>query len=181
MVIELATVLALAARPDCGASHGIEASRLAAIAQQESGRDPLAIGINGPGGGDLHPKTVAEAVATVRRLLAAGKSVDLGLMQINAANLAMHKLTVESAFDACASLRAGAEHLAADLERAQRMYNCGRPDCGVAYAEKIRRIQSQMTGQARASAPADSAPLPNPYAAPIIAYQRFPQLETLVR
>jgi type IV secretion system protein VirB1 len=107
-------VLAMAALPECGARHGVAPERLVAVATVESSRDPLAIGVNGPNPVTLHPATKEEAVARARALLAQGRSIDLGLLQINNVNLALLGLTVETAFDACQNLRAGAEHLAAD-------------------------------------------------------------------
>lgn len=137
-----AAVFALLARPECGAGL-LPPERVVAVVKVESGGDPFAIGVNGAGGGDLHPATKEEAVAKAQALLAQGRSIDLGLMQINNANLALHGLTVETAFDACASLRAGAEHLAADFAAAWRAahsrYNTGDLQRGIdnGYAGQI--------------------------------------------
>ena len=117
----------------------------------------------------LHPATKDEAVATARALLAQGKSIDLGLTQINSANLAHDGLTVETAFDACASLRAGAAHLAADFEAAWRAahsrYNTGDLQRGIAngYVHKVelaaRRVVAALDVGA-APAATDSQPAP---------------------
>ena len=88
---------------------------LAAIAATESRFDPLAIYDN-----TTHsawwPKRQTAAVALAHRLIGAGDSVDLGLMQINSANLAALHLTVQDAFDPCANLHAGAALLVKDYD-----------------------------------------------------------------
>ena len=153
-----ALVLAMASQPACGAGSGVPPERLLAVAQVEADLDPLTIGINGPGGGDVHPATVADAVETATRLIAAGRSIDLGLMQINNSNLASHGLTVETAFDACANLRAGAEHLAADFAAAWRAahsrYNTGDLQRGIAngYVARIERVLAATAPPAPAPA-----------------------------
>jgi type IV secretion system protein VirB1 len=149
--ITLAAFMAIAARPECGADQGVPAVKLAATAQQESGFDPLAVNVNGAGGGTRRFATAAEAIGFSSSSIAQGKSIDLGLMQINNANLARHHLTIETAFDACQNLRAGAEHLADDLraaswELARRRYNCGGFECGAAYARGVVIAERVISG-----------------------------------
>ena len=88
---------------------------LAAVADAESHFNTLAI----------HDNTTRQnvtaldtrgAVAIATTLIAAGHSVDLGLMQIDSANLARLGLTVATAFDACSSVRAAGELLAQDYQ-----------------------------------------------------------------
>jgi type IV secretion system protein VirB1 len=88
-------------------------STLAAIARTESRFNPLSLHDNTLGV-SAAPNTVAEATSIAERWMAAGHSIDLGLMQINSANLGALGLTPEAAFDACRSLAAGAMILAAD-------------------------------------------------------------------
>jgi type IV secretion system protein VirB1 len=88
-------------------------STLAAVASVESGLDPLAIGVNGARRQQVHPGSLDEAVATAHRLLATGRNIDLGLAQINSANLARLGLSVERAFDPCANLEASGRVLQA--------------------------------------------------------------------
>jgi type IV secretion system protein VirB1 len=160
-----ATVLTLTAQPECGGRYNIPGDRIVAVATIESSRDPLAIGVNGDRPVTLHPPTIEAAVAMARTLLAQRRSIDLGLMQINSANLAQHGLTIETAFDACHSLRAGAAHLAADFEAAWRAahsrYNTGDLQRGISngYAAKIERALS-------ASASSSVSPARHPGAAP---------------
>jgi type IV secretion system protein VirB1 len=149
-------------------------STLAAVAKVESGFDPLAIGVNGPSGRQLHPATRAEAAATARRLIASGFSVDLGLAQINSANLGRLGLSIEHAFDACANLEASGRVLQAAYVRtltrsngpgvatlqALSIYNTGRPDRGFAngYVAKVAAAATGMADPPTAPRPPRTAP-----------------------
>jgi type IV secretion system protein VirB1 len=147
---------------------------MAAVVMVESDGDPLTIGVNGDHPTTLHPATKDAAVATARALLTQGRSIDLGLTQINGANLAHDGLTVETAFDACASLRAGVAHLAADFEAAWRAahsrYNTGDLQRGIANGYALRISAAMRTAMAAgravpmASEPAEAAR--NPFARP---------------
>ena len=89
---------------------------LAAVASTESGFNTLAIHDNTTRQ-SMRPSDVRSAIAVARRLIADGHSVDLGLMQIDSANLPRLGLTVPTAFDACASVRAGGKLLAQDYKQ----------------------------------------------------------------
>jgi type IV secretion system protein VirB1 len=109
---------------------------------------------------------VAEATAWIGR----GDSVDLGLMQVNSANLVSLGMTVGEAFDACASLAAGAAILRAAYGGGQSpaeqqvallialsRYNTGSPFKGIlnGYARKvIRNARSQPGSEAKVTAQA---------------------------
>ncbi len=166
--LSLAAVLALATNPRCGAATpGSEfAPRLAAIATYESGRDPLIVNVNGPGGGPRRFDTAAGATAFAHALDAAGRDYDAGLMQVNRRQFARDGLTVETAFDACRSMAAGAAHYAADLRAvwtlAHRHYNCGGTDCGIKYAAGVEQVLTRI----EAEQPAASVPPSSPAAAP---------------
>ena len=165
--LAVAAVMGLAALPECGAGQGVPPERMAAVVMVESDGDPLAIGVNGDHPTTLHPATKDAAVATARALLAQGRSIDLGLTQINSANLLHDGLTVETALDACASLRAGAAHLAADFEAAWRAahsrYNTGDLQRGIAngYALRVSAAMRMVTATSRgvpvSSQPAEAA------------------------
>jgi len=86
---------------------------LAALADIESRFNTLAINDNTTHK-VLWPKRPAEAIAWARQAIAAGHSIDLGLMQINSGNLASLHLSIPEAFDPCMNLRAGAVLLASD-------------------------------------------------------------------
>ncbi len=98
------------------------------------------------------PRSVAEAVSQARHWIAAGDSVDLGLMQINAANLPALGLALPAALDPCRSLSGAAAILRAAYARgasvadsqaalliALSRYNTGRPLAGLlnGYVGKV--------------------------------------------
>ena len=151
----LAAILSLASDPRCGAAPvGSEfASRLAAIAIHESGGDPLVIGVNtdatrGLPASIIRSATVKEAAEQARALMVQGRSIDLGLMQVNSAQLARHGLSIEAALDACRSMAAGADHFAADVDAvwnlAHRRYNTGSVDRGAAYAAQVEQVLARV-------------------------------------
>ena len=175
----IAAILALATDPRCGAAPaGSEfQSRLAAIALHESGGDALIIGVNadrvrGLPAAAIHSATPQEAAARATALLTQGRSIDLGLMQVNSTQLAHHNLTVEAAFDACKNMAAGADHYADDVRAvwtlAHRRYNTGSTERGAAYAagveQVLNRVRVQQTGLP--ASPAQSSLVPQQPPAP---------------
>lgn len=80
---------------------------LVAMERAESGFDPLAIYDNTTHVG-WRPRSRRKALWLAENLIAAGHRLDLGLMQIDSANLAGLHLTLSQAFDPCASLRVAA-------------------------------------------------------------------------
>lgn len=95
-------------------------STLAAIVRTESGFKPLAIGVNGGARLARQPSGIEEAVATAKWLIANGYNIDLGLGQINSANLSKTGLSVEAAFDPCRNLAAAAAILQWNYKSASR-------------------------------------------------------------
>lgn len=91
---------------------------LAAIAKTESGFQPLATFDNTARRSRIY-RSLDEAVPSVESLVAVGHSVDIGLMQINSANLKKLRMTVRNAFDPCHSIAGGASILAENFVRAQ--------------------------------------------------------------
>jgi type IV secretion system protein VirB1 len=146
MIFTAAAVLALVTGPACG-NVPVDSDlvpHLVATAITESGGDSYAIGVNAdPARGLLAARetatTAGEAIEKAAALLAQGRRIDLGLLQISDRQLARHHLTLATAFDECANVRAGAEHLADDYAwtLAHRRYNCGGINCGVAYAQTV--------------------------------------------
>lgn len=94
---------------------------MAALVKTESSFNPLAIGVN-TGKLKRPPKSLGEAVATARELLRSGHNIDLGLGQINSANLKRTGLTVETAFNPCLNLRASSTILSENYSAAQKKY-----------------------------------------------------------
>lgn len=149
MPLALATVLALAQA--CAPS--VAPATLASIARVESGFNPLLIGVNTPQHERLTPASTEEAISTAGRLIAKGDSVDLGLAQINAKNLAWLGLSVADTFDPCRNLAGAAQVLRASYDRAApaigaeqaalrtalSYYNTGDPERGFrnGYVAKV--------------------------------------------
>jgi type IV secretion system protein VirB1 len=79
---------------------------IAALVTHESRGNPFAIGINGALSLTRQPENTQEAVQVAKKLLAMGVSIDLGLAQINSANLPRLGLSVEQAFEPCLNLKA---------------------------------------------------------------------------
>jgi len=123
---------------------------MSAIVQVESGGDPLAIGDNTTTQ-SYHPRDRATAEALARELITAGHSVDLGIAQINQANLGRLGLNLSTVFDPCANLGAASVILAQDYAIAKRrfgpgqvalrhalgMYNAGSLDAGAGYVRRV--------------------------------------------
>jgi len=105
----------------------IAPSTMRAIIKVESGGDPWAIGNN-----TLHkkvkpsPKTKDEAVTTAKYYLSLGHSLDLGLAQINSANLGKLGLSVDDVFDPCTNLTASSNILKGFYTQAKSKYGHGR-------------------------------------------------------
>lgn len=107
MILEIATVVALARQ--CAPSVAVET--LVSVAHAESHFDPYAIGVNAKGVRSPQPVDRTSAVGAARSLIAQGYNIDLGLGQINSANLQWLGLSVEDAFDPCRNLAASARVL----------------------------------------------------------------------
>ena len=87
----------------------------------ESGGDDLAINVNrGP---RVRAGSIAEGAALVRRYMAQGYTVDVGLAQINSANFARLGVTVEQVFDPCTNLRLASSLLQEGYGLASRHYS----------------------------------------------------------
>jgi type IV secretion system protein VirB1 len=155
MAMSLLAVMALANQ----CAPAVAPKTLAAVVRVESGFDPLAIGVNGSTPRRLRPKSPPEAVATATRLLAQGANIDLGLGQINSANLGWLGLSVADAFDPCRNLAAAARVLQAGyntdggagdeqaaLRRSLSRYNTGDAQRGFnnGYVAKVVRAAAQI-------------------------------------
>jgi type IV secretion system protein VirB1 len=139
-VLALATVLQLAATPDCTAL-GMPPANVAAVARQESGFHPYAIR-DETTDRSHYPATREDAEALAARLTAQGHLLGVGLMQLTPP--ANFGLSIAEAFDPCKNMKAGAELLAANyklewqaLMRALSRYNSGSPTHAEAYAKRV--------------------------------------------
>src|SRR5579859_4550050 len=160
--LEFETFMDLARR--CGPT--VAPSTLAAVAKTESGFETLAVLNNKTGTSHVY-RSVDEAVAAVEPLVARGVSVDLGLMQINSANLKRLGLTVRDALDPCKSIAGGAEILTKNylssqnapteqvaLRDAISQYNTGNRTGGYrnGYVRKVENAASGLPGAQKGEA-----------------------------
>jgi len=97
-----------------------------AIVSHESRRNPFAIGINGGARLSRQPVSKAEAIDVATRLLKMSVSIDLGLAQINSANLPRFGISLEQAFDSCFNLRAAEKVLRGCYDPAASRYGAGQ-------------------------------------------------------
>jgi len=97
---------------------------ISAIVRTESAGNPWAIGINRaqPPASFQKPASKTEAVQQAKSLIQQGYNIDIGLGQINSANLSWLGLTVEQAFDPCTNLSAAARILTDNYTRANKQY-----------------------------------------------------------
>ena len=106
---------------------------LRAIVRVESGGNPWALHVNDPqrnkGAPRLpgQPGSKAEAIRWAETLIAAGHSVDLGLMQVNSGNLRRLQLTAAQVLDPCTNVAAGARILSAFYSGAAGRMGEGQP------------------------------------------------------
>ena len=114
----------LALSQECAPS--IHPQTIVAIARVESQSNPYAIGINGRTWISRRPVNKAEAVETAKALLKLSISIDLGLAQINSANLSRLGLSVEDAFEPCANLRAAEKVLRWCYDPAAQRFGAGQ-------------------------------------------------------
>lgn len=171
MLLSLPISLALAT----ACAPQVAPQTLLAIVQVESGFDPLAIGVNGAPNLKPRPRTASEAAATARALIGAGRSIDLGLAQLNSRNLAALGVTIDQAFDPCRNLAAAARLLQANyaaslaerpagqaaLRAALSRYNTGHATRGLSngYVAKVAAAVPALAPPTPSHAPA-AAPEP---------------------
>ena len=116
MIYDVPAITALAQR--CAPEIATEA--VVPLVVTESGGDSLQINVNrGP---RVRAGSVADGATIVRRYMAAGYTVDVGLAQINSANFARLGVTVEQAFEPCTSLRLASTVLQQGYGLASRFY-----------------------------------------------------------
>lgn len=96
-----------------------------AIIQVESAGNPIAIGVNYGGGKSRKPNNAGEAAQIANNLIASGKNIDMGLMQINSANMRRLGLSTEAMFDPCTNIRIGTKILSSNYAQAVDIYGPG--------------------------------------------------------
>lgn len=153
-----------------------------ALVKTESSWQPFAIGMDKAHGTVKQPATLPEAIATAKKLAAAGRKFSVGLAQIHVSNVTLYGMSWEQAFDACQNLAVGQKILwnfyhrasasgysgVAAIWAALRGYNSGGVDRAVsdAYANRIFAYMSsappqvQIGSGAPAAGPAAAKPQP---------------------
>lgn len=96
-----------------------------AIIRVESNGNPLAIGVNFGGNRSPRPQSANEAAQISRNLIENGKNIDMGLMQINSANMRRMGLTPEAIFDPCTNIRVGTQILSTNYAQAVQLHGEG--------------------------------------------------------
>jgi len=140
MILDLASLLALAG--SCAPSVAPET--LISIVHTESRFNTLAIGVNSPGARKPAPATRAQAIAVAHRLIRQGYNIDLGLGQINSANLGWLGMSVEDAFEPCRNLAAAARVLTTNYQSVARF--APSPDHAIATALSLYNTGDRRRG-----------------------------------
>lgn len=129
------------------AKAGIPKELAIAIARQESSLHPWCINIQGK---DYVPKTYQEACDIIQRAHKAGKSYDVGLMQINCEWTKRWKMNPLDLLDPATNVRLGIEILKAEIQRhgmswkAVGKYHSPKIERGRKYAWKVfHRMKGQ--------------------------------------
>lgn len=165
MILEAAFLLACA--------PNVAPATIEAIIAVESASNPLAINVNGVKASHVpRPVNADEATAIALAYIEQGYTVDMGLMQVNSANLDWLGVGVREMFDPCKNIGAGATVLAsayetavlrhgegqAALQAALSAYNTGSLSAGFANGYVARYVGAPQT--------LEQKPQGNPYAAP---------------
>jgi type IV secretion system protein VirB1 len=96
-----------------------------AIVRVESRGDPLALHINGDGIGAIRVTNLDAAVTLTQQAIAAGYTVDVGLMGLNTRTLQRFRISIRDAFDPCMNLHAGAAVLTSNYIAAAQRFGFG--------------------------------------------------------
>lgn len=127
------------------AKYDVPKTLALAIARQESGCHPYILNIAGK---DVRPRTKDEAVRIARAAMRTGRSVDIGIMQINSYWLRKYGWKVEQVLEPRNNVKVGVWILAQEIRRhgltwrAVAYYHTPlhrNPERGRAYAQSIVR------------------------------------------
>lgn len=103
MILETAALISLLST--CQTS--VDPITLQTIVNVESAKNPYAIAV--VNGKSIYPKSEMEAVNTIKELDKKGLNYSVGIMQVNQSNFKKYGLTLDSAFNSCKNIQAGAE------------------------------------------------------------------------
>jgi type IV secretion system protein VirB1 len=135
----------------------VHPTTLNALIAAESNFQIYAVHVNGTEQQPPRPANRIDASRLVSQLIADGKSVDVGLGQINSKNFDALGLTPATAFDPCTNISAAGQILTANYERAARRlpndealtaalsaYNTGNATGGIRNGY-VQRVQQQAS------------------------------------
>jgi type IV secretion system protein VirB1 len=168
MTYTAAAILGLATQ--CAAN--VAPQTVAAIVHTESRGNPLALNVNGARQPE-RATNVTDAVATAKRYIALGYSVDLGLGQINSRNMRKLGLTWDTAFDPCTNIAAlgqiltqnyravaDGRHPQSALRLAISLYNTGSTSRGFRNGYVSRVVSNAGVADGVTADYPEPAPLP---------------------
>lgn len=147
-------------------SPNVAPETMKAIIEVESSFNPYAIGV--VGGEVKQPKSLAEALKTVKKLKKEGFNFSMGLAQINRYNLPKYNLTEVDVFNPCSNLKTSQAILIECFQRAkkdgssdqvalQKTFSCYfsgnfstgfKKRKGLSYVDKIKRVALANEGYA---------------------------------
>lgn len=93
-----------------------------AIIRVESNGNPFAIGVNQAGVHLRRANTAAEAAQIAAEAIGRGINIDMGLMQINSANMRRLGLTTNDIFNPCTNIRVGTQILSMNYSNAVQIH-----------------------------------------------------------
>lgn len=93
---------------------GVGPATMAAIIKVESGGNPYAININNGVRLQRTAQSQQEAISWAKWLISNGYNIDMGLTQVNSANMSRLQVSVEQLFEPCSNISAGAQILSAN-------------------------------------------------------------------
>ncbi len=111
----------LAAIEQC--APDVHPKTMSAVIYHESKGNPFAIGVNTKSIKlKQQPANKEAAISAAKELLNVGANIDMGLGQINSANLDWLKLSVEDVFDVCKNLQAASRILTENYKAAKQTF-----------------------------------------------------------
>jgi hypothetical protein len=157
------------------AEYGVSRALTVAIAQAESGMNPLAVNVAGKG---YSPGSQEEATALIQSAHRAGQSYDVGLMQINRQWTDKWGMAPEALLDPEANIRAGLTILSGEIARrgwnwqAVGAYHSPTPEKGRRYAWNIYQRQANAGAAVRSEHGKQTTPSPKKRPQGLLLYRR---------
>lgn len=151
-----------------GCTIAVEPEHMNAVVITESSGNPYAVGVVGHKL-SRQPRSHAEALAIVTKLIEGGYNYSVGIAQVNKTNFKSQKLDDSNMFDLCSNLKAGSYILKAcyeqyaDWAKAYSCYYSGNAITGFrhGYVQKVQNnLQKNMLTGARYPPPATENLLP---------------------